>query len=76
VDVGGKTLVEMTTSGMTHGGGGRGKGGDEPNRHRIGKVVSSLNSGRLAITWADGKEPGLELTIVDGTGAPVQKHAW
>jgi alkaline phosphatase D len=74
--LGGKTLVEMTTSGMTHAGGGRGPGGDEPNRHRIGNVVASINSGRLAITWAEGKEPGVELTIVDKTGAPVQKHAW
>lgn len=71
---GGKTLVEMTTSGMTHGGGGRGAAGDEPNRHRVGRVSASLNSGRLAITWAEGKEPVVELTIVDKDGETLEKH--
>lgn len=72
----GKTFVELTTSGMTHAGGGRTSAGEEPNRHRVGKVYSDLNSGTVDITWRDGAEPSVKLRVIGADGKEAMAHAW
>ena len=72
----GKTLVEMTSSGMTHAGAGRTASGDEPNRHRVGKLFSDLNSGTVDVTWNDGAAPTVRLRVLDKDGKEVNTHTW
>ena len=75
--VGGTELVEMTTSGMTHAGGGRAPGGvAETNRHRVGEAVSSQNWGTVSIEWKDNAPPGLKVEIRDMEGKAVATHSW
>lgn len=70
-------LVEMTTSGMTHAGGGRGPGGvAEPNRHRVGDLVSDLNWGTLAFEWKDQAPPALRLDLRDPAGRSLGHCQW
>lgn len=74
---GGTDLVEMTTSGMTHAGGGRGPGGvAEPNRHRVGDLVSALNWGTLELGWKENGPPDLRLEIRDPDGRSLGHLAW
>lgn len=40
-------VYDITSSGLTH----VWKGADEPNRHRVGALVSSLNFGTISIDW-------------------------
>jgi alkaline phosphatase D len=75
--VGGVELVEMTTSGMTHAGGGRAPGGvAETNRHRVGEAVSSQNWGTVSIEWKDNAQPGLKVEIRDMEGKAAVTHSW
>ena len=73
----GTELVEMTTSGLTHAGGGRGPGGvSETNRHRVGEAFSSQNWGTVSIEWKDNSPPGLKLEIRDMEGKAAATHSW
>lgn len=75
--VAGVELVEMTTSGMTHAGGGRGPGGrPEANRHRVGPLITEQNWGNISIDWKEMAAPGLRLEIRNGEGKSVGTHAW
>lgn len=59
------SLWEVTSSGMTHAGGG---GGDK-NPLRVGKRFGSRNFGSLKIEWKS--KPTFFFTIHDNDGAPV-----
>jgi alkaline phosphatase D len=75
--VGETELVEMTTSGMTHAGGGKGPGGvAEPNRHRVGEAVSSQNWGMVSIEWKDNAPPELKIEVRDMEGKATATHSW
>lgn len=56
-------LWEITSSGLTH---CWKKGRDEPNRHRVGKLVTALNFGLLEVNWADGGT--IDASVVDLSG--------
>jgi alkaline phosphatase D len=56
---GGRRLVEMTTSGLTH---SWRNVGDEPNRHRVGQLTGELNFGLIKIDW-EQEPPAVELEI-------------
>jgi alkaline phosphatase D len=60
----GYPLYELTSSGLTHSFAGI---GDEPNRHRVGKLYSWLNFGLVRVDW-DRRELALE---VHGNGGNV-----
>lgn len=75
--VGGVDLVEMTTSGFTHSGGGRAAGGvAEPNRHRIGNPVFSQNWGNISIEWKENAPPGLKIEVRDIDSKVTATHSW
>ncbi|MFM7182738.1 MAG: alkaline phosphatase D family protein [Verrucomicrobiales bacterium] len=71
--VGETQLVEMTTSGMTHTGGGK---IGETNRHRVGEPVSSLNWGVVSIEWKENAAPGLKLEVRNTEGKVTASHSW
>ena len=48
IEIGGMTIHEITSSGMTHSYTGF---SSEDNRHRVGSVVSKLNYGMLTFDW-------------------------
>ena len=56
---GGKTLWELTSSGLTHAYRGE---PDEINRHRVGPVIPRLNFGIIRIDW-NSEKPAVELEI-------------
>ena len=75
--VNGVELVEMTTSGFTHGGGGRAPGGvAEPNHHRLGDAFFSQNWGHISIDWKENAPPGLKIEIRDMEGKTAAAHSW
>lgn len=69
IEVGGRTLTEMTSSGMTHAGGGN---RDEPNRHRVGERFGAMNFGVLEIDWK-GDEPAVTGAVRAIDGAVVRR---
>lgn len=73
----GVELVEMTSSGLTHAGGGRAAGGvAETNRHRVGEAFSSQNWGTVSIEWKENAPPGLKVEIRDMEGKAVATRSW
>jgi alkaline phosphatase D len=56
-------LWEVTSSGLTH---SWKKGHDEPNRHRVGNVVTALNFGLVEVDWSEGGS--IALSVVDLSG--------
>lgn len=62
-------VFEMTSSGLTNAGGGK---GDEPNRHRVaGPTYREQNFGMVRIDWDRGVAV---LEVCDVSGTPVRKH--
>ncbi len=62
----GKSIVELTSSGLTH---SYDALESEPNKHRVGKLITSLNYGCMMIDWS-GDKP--EVTIqIRGKGNKV-----
>ena len=55
----GKSIVEVTSSGLTH---SYDALESEPNKHRIGKLITSLNYGCMMIDWS-GEMPKVTLQI-------------
>jgi len=62
----GKSIVEVTSSGLTH---SYEALESEPNKHRIGKLITSLNYGSMMIDWS-GDMPKITLQI-RGKGGKV-----
>ncbi len=67
LDNAGKTITEVTSSGMTH---FRHDVSREKNSLRLGEVFAGLNFGTLEIDWASKK---IHIAIRDTEGAPVRK---
>lgn len=64
-------LHEITSSGMTHAGGGS---AGEPNRHRISETnFRELNFGSIEIKWNE-TDPLVRLLVLDHLGREVQTH--
>lgn len=53
-------VYELTTSGLTH---SYDKVGDEPNRHRVSKLIGKLNFGLIKIDWSAGQAPVLRVEV-------------
>lgn len=62
VTKGGRTVWELTTSGMTHAYRGEPK---EVNTHRVGPVIARLNYGILRINWKNNARISAEIRGVD-----------
>ena len=56
-------LWEVTSSGLTH---CWKKGRDEPNRHRVGKLLTALNFGLVEVDWSNGGS--IRLSVIDLSG--------
>lgn len=63
-------LYDVTSSGITQGGGGNPK---EPNRHRLKPIMSELNFGSVRIDWQP--DPKLTLGIHDVRGKAVLEES-
>ncbi|MDH3585390.1 MAG: alkaline phosphatase D family protein, partial [Phycisphaerae bacterium] len=63
-------VLELTTSGLNAGGGGR---DDEPNGHRIGRNYRGTNFGTIEVDWEQA-DPGIALRAHDERGKPVLEH--
>ncbi len=64
-------LFEITSSGMTHAGGGS---SGESNRHRISTTnFQKLNFGSIEINWTE-TDPLIRLLVLDAGGKEVQAH--
>jgi len=66
----GRVLHEVTSSGMTHGGGGS---ANEPNRHRVGERFGPINFGTLEIDWQEDGAPLLHGVLRDVDGESVRE---
>jgi len=64
----GRFLYEVTSSGLSHAGGGQ---NSEPNRYRVGEIFRSLNFGSITFDWS-GPKPKLTVAIHDVAGAVVR----
>lgn len=53
-------VYELTTSGLTH---SYDKVGDEPNQHRVSKLIGELNFGIIQIDWSAGAAPGVRIEV-------------
>jgi alkaline phosphatase D len=67
IEHGGREIVEVTSSGMTH---SYEKLGHEPNVLRVGEPFTGLNFGTAAFDWNAAK---LSLAVRDKTGAAVRE---
>ena len=56
-------LWEITSSGLTH---CWKEGTNEPNRHRVGKVLTALNFGVIEVDWSNGGS--IRLSVIDLSG--------
>jgi alkaline phosphatase D len=56
-------LWEITSSGLTH---AWKKGRSEPNRHRVGHVLTELNFGLVEVDWSDGGS--VVISVIDLSG--------
>lgn len=65
----GYPLYEVTSSGLTHSYAGI---GDEPNRHRVGKLYSWLNFGLIRVDW-ERRELSLEVRG-NGGNVPIEQR--
>jgi alkaline phosphatase D len=62
-------LYDLTASSLNQGKGG---GGDEPNRHRVGRRYGDVNFGTIDIDWGGAAaEPRITLAVRDERGAVV-----
>jgi alkaline phosphatase D len=59
----GYPLWEITSSGLTH---CWKEGHDEPNRHRVGKILTALNYGLVEVDWSNGGS--VRLSVIDLSG--------
>jgi alkaline phosphatase D len=59
----GYPLWEITSSGLTH---SWKEGRDEPNRHRVGKILTALNFGLVEVDWSNGGS--VRLSVIDLSG--------
>lgn len=53
-------IYELTTSGLTH---SYNKVGEEPNRHRVSKLIGELNFGLIKIDWSDRQSPSVRIEV-------------